>query len=190
MHKYLLFYKPYAVLSTFTDSSGRSTLKDYIPVPGVYAAGRLDYKSEGLLLLTDDGPFIQHLIDPHNEHPRTYFVQIEGVISNEAIDRLRNGVELSGRMTKPTVIKSIKEPELPSRPVPVRNYHPTSWVKIVLYEGKKHEIRRMTAVVGIPTLRLIRFAIGKLTIDKLQPGEWRELTKIELEQLMNGNVEF
>jgi 23S rRNA pseudouridine2457 synthase len=182
---YLIFNKPYEVLSSFTGQAGQNTLKDFIPVPGVYAAGRLDYRSEGLLLLTDDGPLINRLTDPRYEHPKTYLAQVEGVASQAAVEQLRLGINFGGLTTRPAVVEIVPEPDLPPRPVPVRGYHPTTWLKIVLREGKKHQVRRMTAAIGFPTLRLFRIAIGPVTLQGLEPGGWRYLTAEELRMLKN-----
>jgi 23S rRNA pseudouridine2457 synthase len=186
--RYLIFNKPYEVLSTFTDEENRVTLKAFIPVPGVYAAGRLDYRSEGLLLLTDDGLLAHQLTHPRHEHPKTYLVQVEGAITPEAVERLRRGVTIKGETTRPAEVETIPEPALWPRPVPVRDYHPTSWLKIVLREGKKRQIRHMTAAAGFPTLRLVRIAIGPLTLGDLQPGEWRELEQGEVKMLKSSNL--
>jgi 23S rRNA pseudouridine2457 synthase len=183
MPRYLLLNKPFNVLSTFTDPTGRPTLKDYVVLPGVYAAGRLDYDSEGLLLLTDDGPLIHRLTDPRYEHPKTYYVQVEGLVTQAAVAALRRGLVLRGERTRPAQADIIPDPGLPPRPVPVRAYHPTSWLKVVLREGKKRQLRRMTAAAGFPTLRLVRVALGPLTLGDLAPGEWRELTLHEVQRL-------
>lgn len=185
MH-YLKFNKPYEVLCQFTDAAGRRTLKDFINLPGVYAAGRLDYRSEGLLLLSDDGPFIHRLTDPRFEHTKTYLAQVEGVVPPEALEPLRNGLSLGELRTRPAQAEIIPDPELPERSTPVRDYHPTTWLRIVLREGKKHQVRRMTAAAGFPTLRLVRVAIGALELSDLQPGELRWLSAIELRLLMGG----
>lgn len=194
--RYLIFHKPYGVLSTFTDPSDRPTLAGFIPVRGVYAAGRLDFKSEGLLLLTDDGDLVHRLTDPRYEHPKTYLAQVEGEITPEAVEQLRRGVNLGGLKTRraresitetlrPLQAEIIPEPDLPPRPAPVRAYHPSSWLRIVLKEGKKHQVRRMTAAVGFPTLRLVRIAIGSLALGDLQLGEWRDLSPDEVARLMS-----
>jgi pseudouridine synthase len=180
MPRCLLFNKPFNVLCAFTDPEGRATLADYVPVPGVYAAGRLDYDSEGLVLLTDDGALIHALTDPGHDVPKTYYVQVEGVVTQSAVEQLRQGVVLRGERTRPAEAEIIEDPGLPPRPVPVRAYHPTSWLKVALREGKKRQLRRMTAAVGFPTLRLVRWAIGPLTLEGLNPGEWRDLTPTEL----------
>jgi len=176
---YLKFFKPFEVLCQFSPSTGRQTLKDYIPISDVYPAGRLDYRSEGLLLLTDDGSLIQQLTDPRYEHSKTYYVQVEGLATPQAVEALRSQILLPEVQTRRVTAEIISEPELPPRSKPVRDYHPTSWMRIVLFEGKKHQVRRMTAAVGFPTLRLVRFAIGVLTLDGLQPGEWRFIEKAE-----------
>ena len=181
--KYLLFYKPYDVLSTFTDDEGggRATLKAYVDVPDVYAAGRLDRDSEGLLLLSDDGDLLHRLTHPRYEHPKTYYVQVEGVMTREAVGQLRRGLVVKGVRTKRAEAELIEPPDLPPRSKPVRDYHPTSWLKIVLREGKKRQIRHMTAAVGFPTLRLVRVGIGPLSLGAMKPGEWRYLSKREVE---------
>ena len=180
MPKYLAFYKPYEVLCQFTEVRGRMTLKDFIPVAGVYSAGRLDFRSEGLLILTNDGFLNQRLTDPNFKHYKTYYAEVEGLITPEAIHFLENEIVLPGIQTKLAHAEIIPEPSLPPRLKPVRGYHPTSWLKLVLQEGKKHQVRRMTAAAGFPTLRLVRYSIGLITIDGLQPGEWRFLSKMEI----------
>lgn len=175
------FFKPFEVLSQFSDSSGRRTLKEFIPLAEIYSAGRLDYRSEGLLLLTDDGALIRRLTDPRFEHPKTYYVQIEGEAAPEAVARLAQEIVVPGLQTRLAAAEIIQPPDLPPRPV--RAYHPTTWLKVVLYEGKKHQVRRMTAAVGYPTLRLVRIAIGAVGLGDLQPGEWRRLTRQELKNL-------
>jgi len=184
--RYLLLHKPYGVMSHFTDRMDRPTLADYVPVPGVYAAGRLDRDSEGLLLLTDDGWLIHRLTDPHFGHPRTYLVQVERVPSEEALAALREGVTIKGRRTRPAEVELLtEEPLLPPRPVPIRQRKsvPTAWLRMTLYEGRRRQVRRMTAAVGHPTLRLVRVGIGPLDLTGLAPGQWRELTEQELEAL-------
>ncbi len=179
MPRYLAFNKPYEVLSQFTDSTGRRTLKEFIPIPGIYPAGRLDYRSEGLLILSDDGAFTQRLTDPRFEHPKVYLAQVEGIATPEAIQPLKERLLLPSIQTRPVAVEIIPEPDLPPRPVPVRPYHPTTWLKITLQEGKKHQVRRLTAAVGFPTLRLVRIAIGAIHLGNLAPGEWRWLTNAE-----------
>jgi 23S rRNA pseudouridine2457 synthase len=177
---YLLFCKPFGVLSTFTDPDGRETLKDYIPVTGVYSAGRLDFDSEGLLVLTNDGELIHQLTDPESHIPKTYFVQVEGVITVEAIRNLEKGVEIQGVKTRRCKVMEIPAPDLPERRKPVTPHHETNWLRITLREGKKRQIRHMTAAVGLPTLRIFRVAIGPIGIGILKPGEWRDLTPNEV----------
>lgn len=183
MARYLAFFKPFEVLSQFTDSRGRKTLKDFLPVAGVYAAGRLDYRSEGLLLLSDDGLLIHRLTDPRFDHEKTYLAQVEGIASPQALHSMQTHILLPGLQTKTAEVKLVPEPDLPPRPTPVRDYHPTSWLLINLREGKKHQVRRMTAAVGLPTLRLVRVAIGPIRLEGLQPGEWRDLSGQEIRAL-------
>lgn len=178
--EYIKFFKPYEVLSQFTDAEGRQTLKDFISLTGVYAAGRLDYRSEGLLLLSDDGPIIHRLTDPRFDHPKTYLAQVEGVVIPAALEPIRVGLDLGDLQTRPAEVEIIPAPILPERSKPVRQYHPTTWLKIVLREGKKHQVRRMTSATGYPTLRLVRVAIGGLELGDLQPGEWRRLSPLEI----------
>jgi 23S rRNA pseudouridine2457 synthase len=186
-HRYLLFHKPYNVLCQFTDEgdSPRSTLKDYIPVPGVYAVGRLDRDSEGLLLLTNHGLLQHRLIDPKFHHDRTYWVQVEGVPAAAALQRLRQGVQIQDYRSRPAQVRVIDQP-LPSRDPPIRfrKSIPTTWLEMSLTEGKNRQVRRMTAAVGFPTLRLVRAAIAHLSLAGLQPGQWRDLAPKELAQLM------
>lgn len=180
-YRYILFYKPYGVLTQFTDNSGetqRSTLKDYIPIPDVYAVGRLDRDSEGLLLLTDDGKMQHHLCDPKFAHPRTYWVQVERIPDAGAIARLETGVTIQDYRTRPAKVRLLPaEPALEPREPPIRfrKTVPTAWLEMTLTEGKNRQVRRMTAAVGFPTLRLVRSAIGLLHLEGLKPGEWREL---------------
>lgn len=184
--RYLLFYKPYDVVSHFTDRSGRTTLANYIPIAGVYAAGRLDRDSEGLLLLTDDGWLIHRLTDPRFGHPRTYLVQVERIPDEETLAALRSGVLIRGRRTRPAGVELLAEPpDLPPRSVPIRSRKsvPTAWLRMTLGEGQNRQVRHMTAAVGHPTLRLVRIAIGPLTLGGLTPGEWRKITDEELERL-------
>jgi 23S rRNA pseudouridine2457 synthase len=180
--RYLIFFKPYDVLTQFTDEAGRATLKDFIDAPGVYPVGRLDRDSEGLLLLTDDGPLAHRLSDPRFAHPRTYWVQVEGIPNEPALQRLRDGVMIQGQLTRPALVEILEGPNLPERSVPirVRKAIPTSWLQITLTEGRNRQVRRMTAAVGFPTLRLVRVAIGQFWLDDLAPGYWRDLTKAEL----------
>jgi 23S rRNA pseudouridine2457 synthase len=183
--RYLLFYKPYGVLSQFTDEEGRKTLKDYIPIPDVYPVGRLDWDSEGLMLLTDDGRLQHRLSDPQYGHPRTYWVQVERIPDDVALARLAAGVEIQNYRTKPARVKLLEEPELPVREPPIRDRQniPTAWLELTLTEGKNRQVRRMTAAVGFPTLRLVRVAIGSLLLQGLALGTWRELTSSEIKAL-------
>lgn len=159
---------------------GRGTLMDYIQVPGVYPAGRLDYRSEGLLILSNDGDFIQRLTDPAYNHPKIYLVQVEHIPTPENLQRLETEILLPDLQTRTARATLIPPPNLPPRPVPVRPYHPTAWLQITLYEGKKHQVRRLTAAIGHPTLRLVRVAIGSISLGDLTPGEWRDLSQEEL----------
>lgn len=173
----LLLNKPFGVLCQFSDEGGRPTLKDHVSVSGVYAAGRLDTDSEGLLLLTDDGALQHRIADPRHKLAKTYLVQVEGVPTEDALARLCAGLDLGDFRTQPCQAREVPEPDwLWSRnpPVRFRKSVPTSWVEIVLREGKNRQVRRMTAKVGFPTLRLIRVAIGPWRLDGLQPGQWRE----------------
>jgi 23S rRNA pseudouridine2457 synthase len=185
----LAFYKPYGVLSCFTDPEGHSTLADFISVPDVYPAGRLDYDTEGLLVLTSDGTLAHRITDPRHKLPKVYLVQVERVPDDAALASLRRGVLLKGRRTRPAEVELLAEaPDLPPRPVPIRfrKSVPTAWLKVTLREGQNRQIRRMTAAVGHPTLRLVRVAVGPVTLDDLQPGQWRELKGAEMTGLCKG----
>jgi len=182
----IAFNKPYGVLPCFTDPNGRPTVADYIDVPGVYAAGRLDMDSEGLLLLTSDGTLAHHITDPQHTLPKLYLAQIERIPSEEALERLRTGVVLNGKKTKPAEVRLLpNDPQLPDRPVPIRfrKNVPTAWLEIILREGLNRQVRRMTAAVGHPTLRLVRVAIGPVLLGDLHPGKWRDLTSREISQI-------
>lgn len=177
--RYLKLFKPFDVLTQFTDGQGRATLKDLVAVPAVYPVGRLDRDSEGLLLLTDDGPLAHRLTDPRFEHPRTYLAQVERIPEPEALQTLRRGVMLADGPTRPVEADLVEaEPGLPERPVPIRfrKNVPTAWIRLVLREGRNRQVRRMTAAVGHPTLRLVRVAVGPVLLDGLRPGEWRDLS--------------
>lgn len=186
--QYILFYKPYGVLCQFTDDSAspRPTLKEYIAIPDVYSVGRLDFDSEGLLLLTNDGQLKHRLIDPQFEHSRTYLVQVERVPSQEALQKLRDGVIIQGYKTKPARVNLLDAaPDLPPRQPPIRDRAsiPTAWIELILTEGKNRQVRKMTAAVGFPTLRLVRVAIAHLHLENLKVGQWRELSDQELQEL-------
>lgn len=172
----VLFNKPFRVLCQFTDRAGRATLADYIPVPDVYPAGRLDYDSEGLVLLTDDGRLQAWITHPRHGLEKVYWVQVEGVPGPEALARLRRGVRLCDGWTRPARVRRLPAPPAlwpRDPPVRVRSHIPTSWLEIALREGRNRQVRRMTAAVGHPTLRLVRVAVGPFTLGDLQPGQWR-----------------
>jgi len=176
----LLFNKPYDVLTQFTDREhGRATLADFINVPGVYPAGRLDRDSEGLLVLTDDGALVAKIAQPRNKMPKVYYAQVEGIPTDRALESLRRGVTLKDGPTLPALAESVAEPDwLWPRDPPIRwrAAIPTSWVKLTLREGRNRQVRRMSAAVGLPTLRLIRWSIGDWSLGDLAPGQWREET--------------
>jgi 23S rRNA pseudouridine2457 synthase len=192
--RYLIFHKPYNVLSQFTDRevqqndaiAHRPTLKSYISVPDVYPVGRLDRDSEGLMLLTDDGRLQNRLSHPRYQHPRTYWTQVERIPDESALEQLRQGVTIKGGYrTRPAQVQRLEQPEVPPRHPPIRDRKsvPTAWLELTLTEGKNRQVRRMTAAVGYPTLRLIRVAIAHLQLDGLQPGQWRMLTPAEVKRL-------
>jgi len=192
-HRTILFNKPYNVLTQFSAptgvevaSSGVPTLKEFIPVQGVYPVGRLDRDSEGLLLLTSDGKLQHRLSDPRFAHPRTYWVQVERIPDETALEQLRQGVVIQGYRTRPAKVCLLTvEPSLPERSPPIRfrKSVPTAWIEMTLTEGRNRQVRRMTAAVGFPTLRLVRVAIAHLRLEGLSPGEWRALTAAEMEQI-------
>jgi 23S rRNA pseudouridine2457 synthase len=185
--RYFLLYKPYGVLCRFSGWEDRKTLAHFGPFPGdVYPAGRLDMNSEGLVLLTNDGALIHRLLEPRYGHVRTYLAQVERVPSEEALEKLRRGVFIEKRRTRPAGVRLLKqEPRLPEREIPIRfrKSVPTAWLRIRLREGRNRQVRRMTAAVGHPTLRLVRVAIGGLKLEELQPGESRELTEKKIMEL-------
>ena len=179
--RYILFNKPYGVVTQF--SGAGPTLRDYIDVKDVYPVGRLDHDSEGLLLLTDDGALQHRLTAPEFAHPRTYWVQVEGEPEEIALAHLAEGVIVQGIPTRPAKVKLLaEEPLLPPRnpPIRFRKTVPTAWIEITLTEGRNRQVRRMTAAVGHPTLRLVRIALGNLRLEALQPGEWRNLSEAEV----------
>lgn len=181
MSRLILFNKPFGVLPQFTDKgtegSPRPTLSQYIDVPGVYPAGRLDMDSEGLMLLTDDGRLQAQISDPKFKMPKSYLVQVEGEVSNEALASLANGVRLKDGMTLPAEAERIEDPELWPRdpPIRVRLSVPDSWLKLTIHEGRNRQVRRMTAAVGFPTLRLVRWSVGEWTVEGIEQGQWREI---------------
>ena len=178
MPRLILFNKPFGVLCQFSrDGSDKPTLADFVKVPGVYPAGRLDTDSEGMLLLTDDGKLQARIADPKFKLAKTYLVQVEGEPNETALDMLRRGVELKDGRTRPADAELILAPELWPRDPPVRfrKTVPDTWLRLTIREGKNRQVRRMTAAVGHPTLRLVRWAVGEWSLDRLKPGEWREV---------------
>lgn len=188
-YRYILFNKPYGVLSQFTDSSGeeRRTLKHYISVEDVYPVGRLDWDSEGLMLLTNHGQLQHRLSHPQYGHSRTYWVQVERVPDKDALQQLRVGVVIDNYRTRPVKVQLLEEEPLIApreRPIRFRKNVPTAWLEMTLTEGRNRQVRRMTAKVGFPTLRLVRIAIANLSLDNLQLGQWRDLTPDEVKLLL------
>lgn len=183
MPRILLFNKPYGVICQFTPEAGHQSLKEFIPLPDFYPAGRLDTDSEGLVLLTDDGKLQQRISDPRHKWPKVYWVQVEGIPDESALEKLRRGVNLKDFIARPAEVRPIEEPPglwPRTPPIRFRKHIPTAWLEIVLHEGKNRQVRRMTAAVGFPTLRLIRYAVGPFTLDQLAPGRWRiELCSID-----------
>lgn len=185
---YVVFYKPYGVLTQFSREDGHQSLADFGPFSSdVYPAGRLDAESEGLVVLTNDNRLKQLLTEPRFNHPRTYVVQVERIPDEQSLQRLRDGVLIEGKQTRPAGVRLLgTEPALPPRSVPIRfrKNVPTAWIEVTLREGRNRQVRKMTAKVGHPTLRLVRTGIGSLTLDGLLPGGWRELSLEEVERLM------
>ncbi len=177
MRRLLLFNKPFRVMCQFTDTSGRPTLKDFIDVPEVYAAGRLDFESEGLLVLTNAGDLQQAIAHPRNKLPKTYWVQVEGIPDSNALERLARGVNLKDGRTRPAHARAIAPPPVWPRQPPIRTRQsiPTRWLELTISEGRNRQVRRMTAAVGHPTLRLIRQGIGPWTLGNLAVGEWQSV---------------
>ncbi|MCP9455717.1 MAG: pseudouridine synthase [Nitrospira sp.] len=185
-HRTIAFNKPYGALSCFTDQDGRLTLADFISLPGVYPAGRLDRDSEGLMILTSDGALAHRITSPRSKLPKLYLVQVERVPNDSALATLERGLVLSGRRTRPARVQLLmEEPAVPERPVPIRfrKTVPTAWLHISIHEGMNRQVRRMTAAVGHPTLRLIRLAIGPVELGDLKVGHWRILTEHEIRAL-------
>ena len=177
----ILLNKPFNVLCQFQDAEKRATLADFIDIPGIYPAGRLDRDSEGLVVLTNHGALQHRLSDPRYKRWKTYWVQVEGAADADALRRLAEGVKLKDGLTRPARARSMTEPTLWPRDPPIRERKniPTDWIELSLREGRNRQVRRMTAAVGLPTLRLIRHAIGDWTLDGLAPGQWRELQRDE-----------
>ena len=181
MTRLILFNKPYGVLPQFTDKgtegSPRPTLSAFIDVPNVYPAGRLDMDSEGLMLLTDDGRLQAQIADPRYKMPKCYLVQVEGAVGDDALQKLRSGLKLNDGMTLPALAEAIDPPALWPRdpPIRVRKTVPDSWIRLTIQEGRNRQVRRMTAAVGHPTLRLVRWSVGEWSVEGLPPGKWRDL---------------
>jgi 23S rRNA pseudouridine2457 synthase len=188
--RYILFYKPYGVLCQFTDEAGRATLANYGPFQGdLYPAGRLDYDSEGLVLLTNDGSLQHRLLEPKFAHPRTYLAQVEGIPKPGQLKEIRSGAVIYGQKLRSADVSVIDgEPNLPPRSVPIRfrKTIPTTWIELTIREGRNRQVRKMTAAVGLPTLRLVRIKIGSLTLEGLSPGEWRELSEREIDNIFDS----
>jgi 23S rRNA pseudouridine2457 synthase len=178
MPRLVLLNKPYGVICQFTPGGGRATLKDFVDIPGVYPAGRLDADSEGLVALTDDGRLQAAIADPRRKLEKGYWVQVEGTPGEDALDAFRGGLELADGLTRPASVRIIPEPPgiwPRNPPIRVRKAIPTAWLEVGLTEGRNRQVRRMTARVGLPTLRLVRFRVGSWSLAGLAPGEWREI---------------
>lgn len=183
----LLLNKPYRVLTQFTSEDGKATLRDFVHAPGMRPAGRLDYDSEGLVLLTNSGPLQTKLADPRWKQDKTYLVQVEGEISDDALVKLRRGVKLNDGVTLPAEAECMDEPAWlwpRDPPIRFRKAIPTSWLKLTIREGRNRQVRRMTAAVNLPTLRLIRWSVGPWSLQELAPGEWRQVDATEIEGFM------
>ena len=180
--KYIAFYKPYGVLTQFTGEGGDRTLADFNLPKNVYAAGRLDKDSEGLLILTDDGVFNQKLTNPKSNKEKTYYVQVENIPTEESLSQMRRGLKIKDYTTKPCKVRILDDPGFEERDPPIRERKsiPTCWIEIIISEGKNRQVRRMTAKIGHPTLRLVRISMGKLQLGSLKQGEWREVEKSEI----------
>jgi len=188
---YYLFNKPFQVLSQFTPIDDKKCLRDFINIPHIYSCGRLDYDSEGLLLLSNDGTFINRITDPHHKLPKVYLAQVEGEVSPEALAQLEQGVMIEDKMTLPAQACLYQGADQIAKRDPdirFRKEIPTSWIKLTIYEGRNRQLRKMTAKVGHPTLRLIRYAIGNLNIKNMKPGELRELNKADLSNLFQQKL--
>ena len=189
MPRYIALFKPFGVLSSFTHEEitegqtgpNKRTLSEFNLPKSVYAAGRLDFDSEGLLILSDDGGFIHRVTDPNHKLPKTYCAQVEGMPTESMLDPLRRGLRIKDYTTKPCQARVLSEvPKFPDRDKPITPHGPTAWLELILTEGKKRQVRHMTAAVGLPTLRLLRVAIGPVRLGNLQPGRWRELSSAEV----------
>lgn len=185
MSRLILFNKPYKVLPQFTHDRGRKTLSDFVNIKNVYAAGRLDYDSEGLMLLTDDGKLQQVISNPKHKMPKEYYVQVEGIPDESVLIKLRTGVELNDGLTSPSKVNLIEPVVIweRSEPIRIRKNIPTTWLSITIKEGRNRQVRRMTANIGYPTLRLIRVKVGEWSLGSLQPGEWREESLVEINKI-------
>jgi len=189
MSTIIRFFKPYGVLTKFTDPDGRPTLADYIDMPNVYAAGRLDKDSEGLLLLTDNPVIQTRLSNPSHQQPKTYWAQVEHIPTDDALEQLRQGVTIKNYTTRPATVRLLKmAPDVPPRQPPIRDrkHIPTAWLELTISEGKNRQVRRMTAAVGHPTLRLVRASISTITLEGLALGTWQHVTTDERESLLKA----
>lgn len=183
MSRYILFHKPYNVLSQFTPEDGARSLADFNLPPDVYAAGRLDKDSEGLLLLTDDGPLIEKLLNPKNDKPKTYWALVERLPTNDELEKMRKGLKIEDYVTRPAQVMLLDpQPEVPPRDPPVRFRKTVQdyWIELTITEGKNRQVRKMTAAIGHPTLRLIRKKLGNLELGDLPPGQWREISRAQI----------